>query len=41
MSINLERANVIANAALKKGRDMKFAALTVVVLDAGGHIVAL
>jgi uncharacterized protein GlcG (DUF336 family) len=41
MTITLERANIIAAAALKKGREMKFAALTVVVLDPGGHIVAV
>jgi uncharacterized protein GlcG (DUF336 family) len=41
MTITLERANHIATAALKKGRDMKFAALTVAVLDPGGHLVAL
>jgi uncharacterized protein GlcG (DUF336 family) len=41
VSITLERANLIANAALKKGREMKFAPLTVAVLDAGGHLVAL
>jgi uncharacterized protein GlcG (DUF336 family) len=41
VSITLERANIIAAAALKKGREMKFAPLTVAVLDAGGHLVAL
>jgi uncharacterized protein GlcG (DUF336 family) len=41
VSITLEHANVIVTAALKKGRDLKFAPLTVAVLDPGGHLVAL
>lgn len=36
-SITLESANLIADKALQKGREMKFAPLTVIVLDAGGQ----
>jgi len=36
-SIPLESANLIADKALQKGRELKFAPLTVIVLDAGGH----
>jgi uncharacterized protein GlcG (DUF336 family) len=36
-SILLESADLIADKALQKGREMKFAPLTVVVLDAGGQ----
>ena len=36
-SILLESANLIADKALQKGRELKFAPLTVVVLDAGGQ----
>lgn len=36
-SILLESANLIADKALQKGREMKFAPLTVIVLDAGGQ----
>ena len=36
-SILLESADLIADKALQKGRDLKFAPLTVVVLDAGGQ----
>jgi uncharacterized protein GlcG (DUF336 family) len=39
MSVTLAQANTIANAALKKGREHKFAPLTIVVLDGGGHVV--
>ena len=39
--LTLSQAAVITDAALAKGRAMKFEPLTVVVLDAGGHIVAL
>lgn len=36
-SIPLELADLIADKALEKGRELKFAPLTVVVLDAGGQ----
>ena len=39
--LTLAQANTIIGAALKKGREMNLAPLTVVVLDAGGHPVAL
>src|SRR3712207_9275696 len=39
--LTLAQASTIVDAALKKGREMNFAPLTVVVLDAGGHPVAL
>src|SRR5665213_468900 len=38
--ITLAQASTIIDVALKKGRDSKFAPLTVAVLDAGGHLVA-
>lgn len=40
-SVLLEQADRIANEALKKGREMGFAPLTVAILDAGGHLVVL
>ena len=40
-SLTLAQASVIVDAALAKGRAMSFEPLTVVVLDAGGHVVAL
>jgi len=39
--LTLQQASTIVDAALAKGRAMKFEPLTVVVLDAGGHVVAL
>jgi uncharacterized protein GlcG (DUF336 family) len=39
--ISLAQANVITAAALAKGHELKLAPLTVVVLDAGGHPVAM
>jgi len=39
--LTLAEASTIIDAALKKGRDLNLAPLTVVVLDAGGHPVAL
>ena len=39
--LTLALASTIVDAALTKGRAMKFEPLTVVVLDAGGHVVAL
>jgi uncharacterized protein GlcG (DUF336 family) len=40
-NVTLDQALLIAQTALKKGREMKFHPLTVVVLDAGGHMKAL
>ena len=40
-NITLAQATLIVDRALAKGREMKFAPLTVVVLDPGGHVVAL
>ena len=39
--ITLAQANTIATAALAKGRAMGLKPLTVAVLDAGGHLIAL
>ena len=39
--LTLAQASTIIDAALKRGREMNLAPLTVVVLDAGGHPVAL
>jgi uncharacterized protein GlcG (DUF336 family) len=39
--LTLAQASTIVDAALKKGRELSLAPLTVVVLDGGGHIVAL
>ncbi len=38
--LTLAQASTIVDVALKKGRDSKFAPLSVAVLDAGGHLVA-
>jgi uncharacterized protein GlcG (DUF336 family) len=40
MNVSLQQASIIADEALKKARELKFAPLTVAVLDAGGHLVA-
>lgn len=40
-SFTLAQASTIVDAALAKGREMSLAPMTVVVLDAGGHAVAL
>jgi uncharacterized protein GlcG (DUF336 family) len=40
MSLTLSQANTIVTTALKKGRETNCAPLTVVVLDAGGHVVS-
>jgi len=40
MSATLAQASTIVDAVLKKARDMKMMPQTVVVLDAGGHMVA-
>jgi uncharacterized protein GlcG (DUF336 family) len=39
MTLTLQQADQIASVALGRGRDLSLAPLTVVVLDAGGHIV--
>jgi len=39
-SLTLAQASTIVDIALKKGRDTNCAPLSVVVLDAGGHLVA-
>ena len=39
--LSLAQANTIVSSALAAGRNHKFEPLTVVVLDAGGHVVAL
>ena len=39
--LTLARASTIVDVALKMGREKNFEPLTVVVLDAGGHMVAL
>ncbi|KZD07657.1 GlcG/HbpS family heme-binding protein [Oceanibaculum pacificum] len=41
LDLTLEAASIIADETLRKGREMKFAPLTVVVLDAGGHMKVL
>jgi uncharacterized protein GlcG (DUF336 family) len=40
-TLSLAHASKLIDAALAKGRAEKFAPLTVVVLDTGGHIIAL
>ena len=40
MSISLRRARTIIRKALDKGREMELKPLSVVVLDAGGHVQA-
>ena len=41
MSVTLAQASTIVDTALKKGRETNCAPLTVAVLDAGGHLVAM
>ncbi|MEM7426990.1 MAG: heme-binding protein [Pseudomonadota bacterium] len=41
MTIKLSKANAIIRAALKTGSELGLKPLTVVVLDAGGHMVAM
>jgi uncharacterized protein GlcG (DUF336 family) len=41
MSLTLAQASRIVDAALEKGHEIRCAPLTVAVLDAGGHLVAL
>ena len=40
MILNLRKASRIVDEALKKGRELNLAPLTVAVLDAGGHLVS-
>ncbi|HUJ75437.1 MAG TPA: heme-binding protein [bacterium] len=40
-SLTLAQASIIVDTALQKGRELKLAPLTVVVLDAGGQLKAL
>jgi len=39
--ITLAQANLIIEAVLKKGRELKLPKLTVAVVDRGGHLIAL
>jgi uncharacterized protein GlcG (DUF336 family) len=39
MSVTLAQASTIVDAALKKARELKQMSQTVIVLDAGGHVV--
>jgi uncharacterized protein GlcG (DUF336 family) len=39
--LTLAQASTIVDKAIEKGRDLKLQPLTVVVLDAGGHMVAM
>lgn len=40
MAISLRKARTIVRKALEKGREMDLKPLSVVVLDAGGHVIA-
>jgi uncharacterized protein GlcG (DUF336 family) len=40
MTISLRKARTLIRKALEKGREMEFKPLSVVVLDAGGHVQA-
>lgn len=40
-TLTLSVANAIADKALEKGRELNLAPLTVVILDAGGHLTVL
>ena len=40
-SLTLDQAQTITTAALRKGRELSLKPLTIAVLDAGGHTVAL
>lgn len=40
MAISLRKARTIIRKALEKGREMELKPLSVVVLDAGGHVIA-
>ena len=39
--ISLEQANILITAAFAKGKDLGLKPLTIAVLDAGGHVIAL
>jgi uncharacterized protein GlcG (DUF336 family) len=41
MSVTLAQASIIVDTALAKARELKLHPLTVVVLDVGGHMVAM
>ena len=41
MSVSLSQAATIVDTAIAKGRELRLHPLTVVVLDAGGHMVAM
>jgi uncharacterized protein GlcG (DUF336 family) len=41
MSITLEQANIISAAAFDKGKELGLKPLTIAVLDAGSHLIAL
>jgi uncharacterized protein GlcG (DUF336 family) len=40
-NVTLAQASIIVDTALEKGRELNLHPLTVVVLDAGGHLVAM
>ena len=40
-ALNIAQASTIIDAALQKGRELKFAPLAVAVLDAGGHVIVM
>ena len=40
-NVTLAQASIIVDKALDKGRELKLHPLTVIVLDAGGHLVAM
>lgn len=40
-NLTLAHATTIINAGMQTGRDRHFAPLTIVVLDAGGHLIAM
>ena len=40
-NVTLAQASIIVDQALAKGRELKLHPLTIVVLDAGGHLVAM
>ena len=40
-SLTLAQASIIVDTAIAKGRELKLHPLTIVVLDAGGHLVAM
>jgi uncharacterized protein GlcG (DUF336 family) len=40
-ALTLAQADVVVDAALQKGRELKLSPLTVAVLHPGGHLIAL